>query len=60
MFSKMKILHVKFRIALSRPVKNCIGILVENTLILDIYFEKMDIFIILILLIHEYGNRSSL
>jgi hypothetical protein len=29
-------------------------------LILDIYFEKMDIFIILILLIHEYGNRSSL
>jgi len=49
----------KFKIILSISVKNYIGILMEMVLNLDIAFDRMDIFTILILLIHDH-ERSFL
>ena len=56
---------IKLFIALSRPVKNCVGMLMGIALNLKIAFDKMAIFTMLILSIHYYGRsfhllRSSL
>jgi hypothetical protein len=46
---------MKLRLALSISVKNWVGILMGITLNLYIAFGKMDVFVMLILPIHEYG-----
>jgi hypothetical protein len=51
---------MKVRIALSRFVKNCVGILMGIALILQIAFGKMAIFTMFILLILEHGSIEDL
>jgi hypothetical protein len=46
--------YVKLKIVLSRSMKNCVGIFMEIPLNQQIAFDKMAIFTILILPIHEY------
>jgi hypothetical protein len=52
--------HMKLRSVLSRPVKNFIGILMGIALSLSIAFDKMAIFTILILPIHEHWRSFHL
>jgi hypothetical protein len=46
---------MKLSIVFSRSVKSCVGILMGNTLNLQIAFGRMVISTMLILLIHEHG-----
>jgi hypothetical protein len=52
--------YMTLRIALSMSVKNCVGILMEIALNLQIAFDKMVIFIMLILPICEHGTSFQL
>ena len=45
---------------LSRSVKDCVGILVGIALNVQIAFGRMNIFTMLILLIHEHGRSSNI
>jgi hypothetical protein len=51
---------MELRIALSRFVNDCIGILIEISLVLYVIFGKMAVFTMLILSIHDYGGSFHL
>lgn len=58
-FCFVQFFNMKLRIVLLRIVKNCVKILMEIALNMQITFSGMARFTMLILLIHEYGRSFN-